>query len=402
MSQQPEETVGLDLFDETASAAGSFPHSMLGYERQAVDAYIRDIERQLSSAKRKVRSLQRQLSTKAEETDYSRLGTHTGDLLRAAEAQAAELVKAAQVEAQRIVDDASTEAGQLKHDAQEGVAKARTSGLDDLNRLRDELAGQTSAELAVAQEQARTLREAAENHRAMVLADAERTASALRDQAALEAERIRQSAQREAADVRASLAREHDEALAALQQRQDEVSAQLGELADNARLQSERFGVQLANDSALMDERRQKALAEADQIVVAANDQARATLSEARARAAKLVADAEIAASGRAEKLKRETERLNQRKQAIVAQLESLSSLAKGSVAEFPDDLEDEVKAVAQAADDAVRPEEASTDEQPSATDLDDTAVEAPLPPVDTDDDATRVQPAASGGGKRR
>ena len=77
MSQQPEDTVGLDLFDETASAAGSFPHSMLGYERQAVDAYIRDIERQLSSAKRKVRSLQRQLATQADETDYSRLGTHT-------------------------------------------------------------------------------------------------------------------------------------------------------------------------------------------------------------------------------------------------------------------------------------------------------------------------------------
>ena len=93
MSQQPEETVGLDLFDETASAAGSFPHSMLGYERQAVDAYIRDIERQLSSAKRKVRSLQRQLATKADETDYSRLGTHTGDLLRNAEREAARTVR---------------------------------------------------------------------------------------------------------------------------------------------------------------------------------------------------------------------------------------------------------------------------------------------------------------------
>lgn len=82
MSQQPEETVGLDLFDETASAAGSFPHSMLGYERQAVDAYIRDIERQLSSAKRKVRSLQKQLLTKADETDYSRLGAFTGDMMQ--------------------------------------------------------------------------------------------------------------------------------------------------------------------------------------------------------------------------------------------------------------------------------------------------------------------------------
>ncbi len=381
MSQQPEETVGLDLFDETASAAGSFPHSMLGYERQAVDAYIRDIERQLSSAKRKVRSLQRQLSTKAEETDYSRLGAHTGDMLRAAEAQAAEMVKAAQVEAQKIVDDATKEAGQVTREAHEGAAQARVSGLDDLNRLRDELAGQTSAELAGAQEQARSLREAAENHRAMVIADAERNAAAMHEQAALEAERLRQDAEREAAEVRAALAKEHSEALAALQQRQDQVTATLSELADRARRQSEDFGAKLAADSELMDQRRQKALAEADQIVVEANEQGRAILSEARAKAAKLMADAELAASARAEHLRRETERLQQRKQAIVAQLTSLSSLANSSVAEFPD----------------LGNPDSPTIELAAA--LDDTKVEKA---VAADDDATRVQPAAAGGGGKR
>ncbi|MFT4294896.1 MAG: DivIVA domain-containing protein [Micropruina sp.] len=381
MSQQPEETVGLDLFDETASAAGSFPHSMLGYERQAVDAYIRDIERQLSSAKRKVRSLQRQLATKVDETDYSRLGTHTGDLLRAAEAQAAEMVKAAQVEAQRIVDDAANEAGQVTRAAQEGAAQARVSGVDDLNRLREQLAAQTGAELAAAQEQARALREAAENHRAMVLADAERNAAAMREQAVLEADQVKQSAQREAADLRAALAKEHSESLDALQRRQDEVTRTLSELADTARRQSEEFGAQLAADSALMDERRQKALAEAHQIVVQANEEGRAILSEARAKAAKLIADAELAASARADQLRRETERLNQRKAAIIGQLNSLSSLANSSVAEFPDDAD-----------------EASADDAPTTElVLDDTAVEAAVP--DLDDDATRVQPAVSGGG---
>ncbi|MFT3970346.1 MAG: DivIVA domain-containing protein [Micropruina sp.] len=381
MSQQPEETVGLDLFDETASAAGSFPHSMLGYERQAVDAYIRDIERQLSSAKRKVRSLQRQLSAKVEETDYSRLGAHTGDMLRAAEAQAAEMVKAAQVEAQKIVDDASKEAGQVTRAAQQGAAEARVSGLDDLNRLRDELTGQTSAELAGAQEQARSLREAAENHRAMVLADAERNAAALREQAALEADALRQDAEREAAAIRAALANEHAGALAALQQRHDEVTSTLTKLADTARLQSEEFGAKLAADSELMDQRRQKALAEADQIVVEANEQARAILSEARAKAAKLIADAELAASARGEHLRRETERLQQRKQAIVAQLTSLSSLANSSVAEFPD---------------LGHHDDAPTVELGAV--LDDTKVESAV----SADDATRVQPAAAGGGGKR
>ena len=91
VTHQPEETVGLDLFDETASAAGSFPHSMLGYERQAVDAYIRDIERQLSSAKRKIRSLHKQVGAKEAETDLSKVGVHARDVMRAAEAEAAEV-----------------------------------------------------------------------------------------------------------------------------------------------------------------------------------------------------------------------------------------------------------------------------------------------------------------------
>ena len=180
MSQQPEETVGLDLFDETASAAGSFPHSMLGYERQAVDAYIRDIERQLSSAKRKVRSLQRQLLTKADETDYSRLGTHTGDLLRTAEREAAEITQSAQLQAEQIIEFAKREAEQLAREADAGAAQARVSSMDDLHRLREDLAGQTSAELAAAQEQARTLRAAAGaeiQHRRVLCAKADAAAA---------------------------------------------------------------------------------------------------------------------------------------------------------------------------------------------------------------------------------
>ena len=152
MSQQPEETVGLDLFDETASAAGSFPHSMLGYERQAVDAYIRDIERQLSSAKRKVRSLQKQLLTKADETDYSRLGAFTGDMMRSAEAQAAEIIKTAQHEAERIEEAARSRAGDLTRQTHEGLAQERVTGLDDLNRLREATLARRRDHLAPAEQ----------------------------------------------------------------------------------------------------------------------------------------------------------------------------------------------------------------------------------------------------------
>lgn len=392
MSQQPEETVGLDLFDETASAAGSFPHSMLGYERQAVDAYIRDIERQLSSAKRKVRSLQRQLATKADETDYSRLGTHTGDLLRNAEREAAEITQSAQLQAEQIIALAKREADQLAREADAGAAQARVSGMDDLHRLRDDLAGQTSAELAAAQEQARTLREAAENHRAMVLAEAERNAAAMREQASLEAEQVRQGAEREAADVRAALAKEQADTLESLRQRHAEVTRTLIELSERARQQSDEFGVQMATEAQLADERRHKALAEADQIVVAANEEARAAVADARAKAAKLLTEAGVAEAHKIEQLSHEIEGLNRRKKALVDGMRSLSSLVSSSVADFHGDDEAEAKAseVARAADEA----------ETAVLDMEEVPATAAPPAID--DDATRVQAAATGGGKRR
>ncbi|HMQ38009.1 MAG TPA: DivIVA domain-containing protein [Micropruina sp.] len=395
MSQQPEETVGLDLFDETASAAGSFPHSMLGYERQAVDAYIRDIERQLSSAKRKVRSLQRQLLTKADETDYSRLGTHTGDLLRTAEREAAEITQSAQLQAEQIIEFAKREAEQLAREADAGAAQARVSSMDDLHRLREDLAGQTSAELAAAQEQARTLRAAAESHREMVLADAERNAAALREQAGLEADQLRQAAEREAAEVRAALAKEQADTLESLRQRHAEVTRTLIELSERARQQSDEFGAQMAHDATLADERRQKAFAEADQIVVQANEEARAALADARAKAAKLLTEAGVAEAQKIEQLTREIEGLNRRKKALVDGMRSLSSLVSSSVADFHGDDEAEAKAseVARAADEA----------ETAVLGMEEVAATAVQPAIGEDDDATRVQPAAaSGGGKRR
>jgi hypothetical protein len=388
VTHQPEETVGLDLFDETASAAGSFPHSMLGYERQAVDAYIRDIERQLSSAKRKIRSLHKQVGAKEAETDLSKVGVHARDVMRAAEAEAAEVRHLAQLDADRIIAHANEQASALTHDTHAQTATHRVSNLDDLNKLRDELAGQTSAELAAARQEAQLMREAAENHRLMVLADAERNATALRDQAALEAEQLRQAAQREAAEARAQVAQEHAEALDALHQHRVEVTALVAALADQARLQSEQFGANLEHETTLMNDRRTAATAEADQIVAAANETAAATIAEARAVAAKREREAGLAEHAKVSKLNEEIARLTIRVKQLRELLKSLSTFA-----DFPDD-EHEGRPAQSEAD--------SDDEPTSSTQPDAHDEPKPTPAPTADDDATRVQPAASGGRNRR
>lgn len=337
MSHSPEETVGLDLFDETASAAGSFPHAMRGYERAAVDAYVRDVERMLAATKRKLRQAQRALQARAEETDYGRLGTHTRDLLRTAEAQAAELLKAAESEAQRIRSGAHTDANRLVIDAQQGAAVARESGVGELKRLRVELADQVQAELASAKEQADALRRAAEQHRDMVLAEAERAATATREAATLDARKLRQEAEREAAEVRAALAKEREDALSAGRAHVEEISRTMEKLVATSRQQSEDFGAKLAADAELWNNRRLASLAEAEQLRLEAEAESKAAVEKAKAEAESILANAQAEAKRRNEQLIRDGERLQQRKQAILAQLAGLSSLAGRSIEEFPD-----------------------------------------------------------------
>lgn len=399
MSQQPEETVGLDLFDETASAAGSFPHSMLGYERQAVDAYIRDIERQLSSAKRKVRSLQKQIAATNTETDLSKVGAHARDLLRAAEAEAAELRNLAKLDAERIVSEATEQAASVTNTTQADTATHRVSNAEELGRLRVEFTRQTEAELAAAREEAQLLRDAAENHRRMVLADAERNATALRDQATLQADQVRQAAERAAADVRARVAAEHAEALDALERKRAEVTAVVTELTERARVQSEQFGATLAKETALLNDRRSAANAHADQIVADAEDRAKATIAEARAVAVKREREAGAAEAAKVARLNEEIARLTVRVTELRKLLKGLSTMATEFAAD--DDATGHQADDQQPATEA-SPKAAPAVDEPAVNPVSLESADGHAPSVNgADDDATRVQAAVSGGRNR-
>ena len=94
-----EEETGLNLFEDKASAVGGFPHAMLGYDKQAVDSYIQDLEQRLLEMKVQLREQRRETSfvrAQVGTTDFAKLGAHARGLLEAAEAQAAELVRLAE------------------------------------------------------------------------------------------------------------------------------------------------------------------------------------------------------------------------------------------------------------------------------------------------------------------
>src|SRR5687768_6144897 len=104
-----------------ASAAGNFPTALRGYDRSAVDEYVRMLEGNMVQARRKaaqreqqLTALQNQLSASndkfaPENVDYSNLGGRANDILRLAEEQARDLSESASIEAERVKEQARRE-----------------------------------------------------------------------------------------------------------------------------------------------------------------------------------------------------------------------------------------------------------------------------------------------------
>ena len=104
-----------------ASAVGDFPSALRGYDRTAVDDYVRTLEASVVQSSRhaaqlelQVSSLQDQLSAlqngkgggSGAKPDFSNLGGRTNDILRLAQDQAREIVATATVEAEKLKEAA--------------------------------------------------------------------------------------------------------------------------------------------------------------------------------------------------------------------------------------------------------------------------------------------------------
>ena len=99
------DNTGLGLFDDTASAVGNFPTALRGYDRTAVDDYVRTLEESVVKSRRhatqleqKVTMLQDEVASAGDgadskEVDYANLGGRANDILRLAQEQARELVQ---------------------------------------------------------------------------------------------------------------------------------------------------------------------------------------------------------------------------------------------------------------------------------------------------------------------
>lgn len=387
----------LDLFDEKATAVRGFTTVMRGYDKKAVDDYIRDMEHQLSVAKQRYREIQRELTVaqlRTDDTDYGKLGAHTASLLKAAESQASDLIARAHAEAQRAVSAAREQAAKLQREAENRASEHRIAGLEEIRTLRATLAKQTVDELEAAKAETSGLREAADKHRLMIVASAQDQATVVLDAAHAEAQRqqsaseasarallaktdhectallraaqhdaetLRNEVRIEVEKVRAELAHERESSLTELAEQQASMRDKITAMLDEAREHSTQMLESMAKASADLRSRHQGTLAEAESIKAAAIAEASATVEKAHADIATHRRDQESELERRADELKREVALLRQRKSALLAQLDNLTTLARTTALQFPDDedgqsVADIVSAVAAPHDDEPEP----------------------------------------------
>lgn len=322
---------GLNLFDDTASAAGNFPHALRGYDRQSVDSYVREVEQKATELKVQLRERNRDLTHVRVETgttDFTRLGAHAKQLLQAAEAQAAQLVRQGATEAERIRNEGRRSAAAMRESAQREIEDVRLSGLSGLRRLRQEQAEAGEAALASARGDAELIRSEAEAAAQHFVADATARANALLERAT--AESAAHLSATETAATQTLLAAQQDaettlaEALESASTTQDSIAHQLATARENQERSTDQLLV--AREEAAKV--RAQAVAAAEQVRMVATRDAEETMEGMRSRLREDETRLEEQLAWRKEQLEREIAALSARRSFMVAAMQNLKGIA--------------------------------------------------------------------------
>ena len=140
------DNTGLGLFDDAASAAGNFPTALRGYDRTAVDDYVRSLEatmvqvrQQAASSESQAGDLKRQLeeSRHNNDVDYTNLGGRASEILRLAEVQAREVMERATHDAEHLRAEARREADSTRNLAAREGNELKSGGLAEIDKVRE-------------------------------------------------------------------------------------------------------------------------------------------------------------------------------------------------------------------------------------------------------------------------
>ncbi|ADB34006.1 hypothetical protein Kfla_4990 [Kribbella flavida DSM 17836] len=349
----------LPFFDRTATAAGGFPVARRGYDKHAVDDYVRALEAQLAESRSKVEELQtgaaplqrqldeakRQLEASANPS-YAGLGDRAAQILRLAQDQAQEALEEARREAEELRVTAAKEAAAARAAGEREAEDIRTVALNESDSLRRTAEGDAAEIRRTAETEAAEVLAAARRKAEQLQLTAESQSSTLKNGALHEAEKIRTAIQRESAALRARLADEREQQAKELADKHAQIAADTENLTTQMQEAAEASERRVAEATEQARKIRAEAEESAERTLTRARREAEQVLSAARTRAeAELASSADEAERSRT-LIARETERLAKRRDGILAQIAGLNDIAS-NIARQAAELDSETAAPA-------------------------------------------------------
>jgi len=340
---------GLGLFDDTASAVGNFPTALRGYDRTAVDDYVRTLEASVVQSRRHAAALEQQVTSlqdqardsgRGSEVDYAGVGGRANDILRLAQEQAREMVEKATVEAQKVKEAARRESDAVRQNAAREGDTLKSGGIAEIGQLRAKLQEDVKGQVEKAKAESEALLAAARRQAESARREAEHEAQTIRQNAHLDTENLRRMVEREAAEARQQIAVDRESAAGQLRSLHEEANQKTAAMLAEATKHHEQSAKRLESDITEAARVRSDALAEAEQAKLIAVKEAEDRIVTAKRQAAAINERTQQEFSWRKQQLRRETELLHERKRAVLSQLASLSALAEETAHSFPD-LED-------------------------------------------------------------
>jgi hypothetical protein len=340
---EDHEVPGLTLFDERATAVGGFPNAVLGYDKSAVDAYVRQLERQVLELRRQAREQSEEhelVKSQATATDLTRLTGHAAVLLNSAESHSEQLTTEAQLEAQSIRESARRDGEELRAGGQQEADDLRATAMANLRRLRDKQTEELRATLAAARQEADQVVASGTRHSEAVVRQANQQAASIVAAAEVEAARILQEAKTAAAAAH----------------------AQAAQVLVDATAQHEAATKLLAEESDAAAQIRVAAGQDAEGVRIQAVREAEQHLAATRAAGAQLRARLDAEAERRKDQLVAEIAALAHQKKAIQAQLGELVGIGQKAAA-VGEDAQAAWPAAMYPADEVLPGPEADTDQ---------------------------------------
>jgi hypothetical protein len=332
---------------DSPSDDSRFPLARKGYEREAVDHFVRATHIQIAQLLQQYDSLMvnnhelrqavDEANARATQADFSGLGGRVQELLHIAEEQATDITQRAVQEADRLSAQVHAEINELRQSAAAELAQLRDAQLAELDALRQR-GEQDALQLRQhAKADAEQLLTSTRLQAEAVRAEAEAAATGMRKAASFESQELLAAAERDSAAIRQEVADHRERLLAELKQAQDSanhsIQSMLAEATELQRVAAEH----LTEETDHVAQVRSEMLAEAERLKVDASADAEHIIDRARHQAAAIDNRARQELALRRRQMRDEQDLLNRRKHAMLNQLTSLSALAVETAENLPD-----------------------------------------------------------------